>query len=98
MRNVEAAGWAAQRIDGHDPEAINAAILRAKASDKPSLIACVTTIGYGAPTKAGKSSSHGSPLGADELKGAKEKLGWEATTSLEEMIVEMVEADLKRLG
>lgn len=76
LKRFESAGWNAERIDGHDPEAINAAILRAKQSDKPSLIACVTTIGYGAPTKAGKSSSHGSPLGADELKGAKEKLGW----------------------
>ncbi|MCA3597229.1 MAG: transketolase [Methylobacterium sp.] len=76
LKRFESAGWNAERIDGHDPEAINAAIIRAKNSDKPSLIACVTTIGYGAPTKAGKSSSHGSPLGAEELKGAKEKLGW----------------------
>lgn len=76
LKRFESAGWHAERIDGHDPVAIHAAILRAKKSDKPSLIACVTTIGYGAPTKAGKSSSHGSPLGPDELKGAKEKLGW----------------------
>jgi transketolase len=76
VRRFEAAGWAATRIDGHDPEAIAAAIEKAKASDKPTLIACKTTIGYGAPTKAGKASSHGSPLGADEIKGAREKLGW----------------------
>lgn len=76
LKRFESAGWNAVRIDGHDPEAISKAIVAAKKSDKPSLIACVTTIGYGAPTKAGKSSSHGSPLGADELKGAKERLGW----------------------
>jgi len=76
LKRFESAGWNAVRIDGHDSVAIDAAIAAAKKSDKPSLIACVTTIGYGAPTKAGKSSSHGSPLGAEELKGAKEKLGW----------------------
>jgi transketolase len=76
VKRFEAAGWTATRIDGHDPEAIAAAIEKAKASDRPTLIACRTTIGYGAPTKAGKASSHGSPLGADEIKGAREKLGW----------------------
>jgi transketolase len=76
VKRFEACGWNASRIDGHDPEAIAAAIERAKASDKPTMIACRTTIGYGAPTKAGKASSHGSPLGADEIKGAREKLGW----------------------
>ena len=76
VKRFESAGWNASRIDGHDPEAIAAAIEKAKASDKPTMIACKTTIGYSAPTKAGKSSSHGSPLGADEIKGAREKLGW----------------------
>jgi transketolase len=76
MKRFEAAGWAASRIDGHDPEAIAQAIAHARASDRPTMIACRTTIGFGAPTKAGKSSSHGSPLGADEIKGAREKLGW----------------------
>jgi len=76
VKRFEAAGWNASRIDGHDPEAIAAAIEKARASDKPTLIACRTTIGYGAPSKAGKSSAHGSPLGADEIKGAREKLGW----------------------
>ena len=62
-------------IDGHDPIAIAAAITRAQKSGKPSLIACKTTIGFGAPTKAGTNKAHGEALGADELKGAKEKLG-----------------------
>jgi transketolase len=76
VKRFEAAGWAATRVDGHDPEAIAAAIRKAQSSDKPTLIACKTTIGFGAPTKAGKSSSHGSPLGADEIAGARKALGW----------------------
>jgi transketolase len=75
VKRFEAAGWNASRIDGHDPDAIAAAIERAKSSDKPVMIACKTMIGYGAPTKAGKASSHGAPLGSDEIKGAREKLG-----------------------
>ncbi len=62
-------------IDGHDPKAIAAAITRAQKSSKPSLIACKTTIGFGAPTRAGTAKAHGEALGAEELKGAKEKLG-----------------------
>jgi transketolase len=76
VKRFEAAGWAAMRVDGHDPEAIAAAIQKAQASDKPTLIACKTTIGFGAPSKAGKSSSHGSPLGAEEIAGARKALGW----------------------
>ena len=76
VKRFEACGWHASRIDGHDPQAIAAAIAKAQTSDRPVMIACKTTIGYGAPTKAGKSSSHGSPLGADEIKGARETLGW----------------------
>jgi len=76
IKRFEASGWNTQSIDGHDENAIRTALTRAKQSDKPMLIACKTTIAYGAPTKAGKSSSHGSPLGKDEIKGAREKLGW----------------------
>ena len=76
VRRFEAAGWTASRVDGHDPVAVAAALEKAQTSDRPALIACKTAIGFGAPTKAGKSSSHGSPLGADEIKGAREKLGW----------------------
>jgi transketolase len=78
LKRFEAAGWAATRIDGHDPEAIARALEKARTSSKPSLIACKTTIGFGAPTKAGSEKSHGSPLGADEIKGARERLGWSA--------------------
>ena len=71
-----AAGWATQRIDGHDPAAIAAAIERARRSDKPSLIACKTIIGFGAPTKQGTAATHGEALGAEEIRGARDKLGW----------------------
>src|SRR5580693_3723374 len=76
VKRFEAAGWAACRVDGHDAEAIAAALAQAEGSDRPSLIACRTTIGFGAPTKAGSEKAHGSPLGADEIKGARERLGW----------------------
>ncbi len=74
VKRFESAGWRAERIDGHDPEAIAAAIERAQNSDRPSLIACKTTIGFGAPNKAGSEKSHGSPLGADEITGARKNL------------------------
>ena len=76
IKRFEAAGWRAERVDGHDPVAISAAIARAKKADRPSLIACKTTIGFGAPTKAGKASVHGAPLGAEELAATKKALGW----------------------
>jgi transketolase len=75
VKRFKSAGWAAELIDGQDQAAIEAAITRAQQSSKPSLIACKTTIGYGAPHKAGTAKAHGEALGADELKGAKEKLG-----------------------
>jgi len=74
-----AAGWSTQRVDGHDTKAISAALSKARSDpSKPWLIACKTIIGYGAPTKQGKASTHGEPLGADEIKGARETLGWSA--------------------
>jgi transketolase len=76
VKRFEAAGWATERVDGHDPEAVAAAIERARRSDRPTMIACRTVIGYGAPTKAGKASTHGSPLGVEEIAGARDKLGW----------------------
>jgi transketolase len=75
VKRFKSAGWAAELIDGQDQKAIADAITRAQKSNKPTLIACKTTIGYGAPNKAGTSKVHGEALGADELKGAKEKLG-----------------------
>ena len=76
VERFRAHGWAAERIDGHDTDAIAAAIERAHNSDRPSLIACRTVIAFGAPTKAGTAAAHGSALGAAEITGARERLGW----------------------
>ncbi len=74
----EAYGWQVIRnVDGHDRAAIVAALNDAKAqADKPTLVICRTTIGYGSPNKGGKESSHGAPLGDDEIALVREKLGW----------------------
>lgn len=72
----EASGWDVQSIDGHDPEAIAAAITKAKRTDTPSLIACKTIIGYGAPNKQGTSATHGAPLGDEEIAATRDALGW----------------------
>ncbi|MBN1555807.1 MAG: transketolase, partial [Phycisphaerae bacterium] len=73
----EALGWQVQDIDGHDHDAIAAAVLEAqKNTEKPSIIVCHTTIGKGAPNKAGKSSSHGEPLGEEEVLAGKKLIGW----------------------
>ena len=70
-------GWHTAAVDGHDPAAIERAIAAARAeTDRPSLIACRTVIGKGAPTKAGKASAHGAPLGASEIEGARAALDW----------------------
>ena len=73
----QASGWNTLACDGHDQEAIATAIETARSSDRPTLIACRTTIGYGAPDKAGTAKAHGSPLGAEELAAARKALGWE---------------------
>ncbi len=75
VKRFKSAGWAAELIDGHDQKAIAAAITRAQKSNKPTLIACKTTIGYGPPNRPGPAKAPGEALGAEELKGAKEKLG-----------------------
>ena len=73
----EAAGWHVQRIDGHDHEAIAEAITAARQhGDKPSMIACKTVIGKGAPNKAGSHKVHGAPLGADEIAATRAALNW----------------------
>ncbi len=73
----EAYGWHVQKVeDGNDVEAIDKAIQEAKRDPRPSIIMCRTTIGFGAPHKQGTSKAHGEPLGDEELKLAKENLGW----------------------
>jgi transketolase len=76
IARFRACGWVAEAVDGHDPDAVAAALERAQGSDRPSLIACRTVIGYGAPKKAGTAATHGAPLGADEVAGAREALAW----------------------
>jgi transketolase len=76
LKRFEAYGWQVGRVDGHDPAAIEAALAAAQDADRPTLIACRTTIGYGAPNKAGTAATHGSPLGADEVAAARRQLGW----------------------
>ena len=78
VARFKASGWEAVHIDGHDPEAIAGAIETAKTADRPTLIACKTTIGFGAPTKAGTNKAHGSPLGAEEIATTRKALGWTA--------------------
>ena len=75
-KRFEAYGWQVLECDGHDAEAVSRAITDAKADDRPSLIRCKTVIGYGAPTKKGTSGIHGAPLGAEEIAGTREQLGW----------------------
>ncbi|MDA4847077.1 transketolase [Hoeflea poritis] len=76
VARFRASGWNTIEIDGHDPEAIADAIVAARSSDQPTMIASKTTIGYGAPNKAGTAKAHGSPLGADEIAGVREALDW----------------------
>jgi transketolase len=70
-------GWATKRVDGLDHASIAEGLKWAQSQDRPSFIACKTIIGFGAPTKAGTAAAHGTALGAEEIKGARERLGWE---------------------
>ena len=76
LARFKASGWSSCRVDGHDPEAVAKAIERAQRSDRPSLIACRTIIGYGAPSRQGSEKAHGAPLGADEIAKTRAALDW----------------------
>jgi transketolase len=76
VARFKACGWDVASVDGHDPAAIEAAILAAQKTDKPSMIACKTTIGYGSPNKQGTSATHGAALGDDEVAATRKALGW----------------------
>jgi transketolase len=76
LARFRAYGWSIQAVDGHDMQAVASALANTKEGDKPHLIACRTTIGYGAPKKAGTASCHGSPLGDTEVQSARAALGW----------------------
>ncbi len=76
LARYEATGWHTVRCDGHDFNDIERALAEAEASDRPSIVACKTVIGRGAPNKQGTSATHGAPLGEDEIAAARETLGW----------------------
>ncbi len=76
-KRFQASGWKTIAVDGHNPRKVASAIRSAQKSDKPTMIACKTTIGKGAPTKAGTNKAHGSPLGDDEIAGVRKAIGWE---------------------
>lgn len=76
LARFAASGWAAERVDGHDPEAVAAAIARARASGKPSLIACRTVIGKGAPGLEGTAKVHGAPLGEAAIAAMRKTMNW----------------------
>jgi transketolase len=78
LKRFQAYGWAVRRVDGHDAAELAGAMSWAMRNRKPTLIACRTIIGLGAPTKAGTAGSHGAPLGAAEAAAAKQALGWTA--------------------
>jgi len=75
-KRFEAYGWHVQEVDGNDLEAVDKAIIAAKSDPRPSLIRTRTVIGFGSPNKAGTAKAHGEPLGVDEVKLAKQNLGW----------------------
>jgi transketolase len=76
LLRFKASNWDVQSVDGHDQEAIAAAIGNARKTDRPSLIACRSVIGFGAPNKAGTADTHGAPLGDDEIAASREQLDW----------------------
>ncbi|MDH3857892.1 MAG: transketolase [Gammaproteobacteria bacterium] len=78
LARFEAAGWDVCYVDGHKPDAIAEAIAKARQTNKPSLIACKTVIGYGAPNKQGSAAIHGAPLGEDEIRLVRENLKWDS--------------------
>ncbi len=77
-KRFESYGWNFQEINGHNERQINSALKKTAKSNKPTLISCKTTIGYGSPNKSGKASSHGSPLGEEEIKLVRNKLKWKS--------------------
>jgi transketolase len=77
LKRFAASGWSVRRVDGHDPEAIARAIAEERATSSPSLIACRTVIGYGAPDRQGTEKAHGAPLGSEQAAAARRNLGWD---------------------
>ncbi len=77
LERFAASGWSVRRVDGHDPEAVAQAIAEERETAQPSLIACRTIIGYGAPGRQGTEKAHGAPLGAEQAAAARKALSWD---------------------
>lgn len=95
-KRFEAAGWVTKSIDGHNAAEIAAALEWAQNSDKPVMIACRTTIGFGSPKKAGSHKAHGEPLGVDEVVATKQALGWPSTEPF--VVPEEIVAEWRKAG
>lgn len=78
LARFTASGWAVDQVDGHDADALDAALTKARGNDRPTMIACRTVIGFGAPNKQGTAATHGAPLGDEEIAAARKELGWDA--------------------
>ncbi len=76
IKRFKASGWNVARVDGHNMDAVRGALLMAQSADRPSLIACKTIIGYGAPKIAGTGPAHGGPYGAEEIAGIRKAIDW----------------------
>ena len=76
IKRFKASGWNVARVDGHNMDAVRGALLQAQTADRPSLIACKTIIGYGAPKIAGTGPAHGGPYGAEEIAGIRKSIDW----------------------
>ena len=76
IKRFKASGWNVARVDGHNMDAVRGALLAAQTADRPSLIACKTIIGYGAPKIAGTGPAHGGPYGAEEIAGIRKAIDW----------------------
>ena len=94
-KRFESYGWSFLEVNGHNEKQISKAILKASKSKKPTLISCKTIIGFGSPNKSGKASSHGSPLGEDEIALVRKKLKWNAEPF---KVPQEILAEWKRIG
>jgi len=95
IKRFKASGWNVARVDGHNMDAVRGALLAAQGSDRPSLIACRTIIGYGAPKLAGTGPAHGGPYGAEEVAGIRRALDWQHEPFV---IPENILAQWRRIG
>ncbi len=95
VKRFKASGWSVARVDGHNMDAVRGALLAAQTADRPSLIACRTIIGYGAPRLAGTGPAHGGPYGAEEIAGIRKSLDWQHEPFV---IPENILAEWRKLG